>query len=115
VISSAVVAPCATKASTARPSSAQRSASGVAAQARCPAAARFARANVDLYIESVYDAHFTIAQLGKLVVAEGIEREEQAARLREYGCTLGQGFLFSRPIEADEMRERLTADAALLV
>jgi len=28
-------------------------------------AARFARANVDLYIESVYDAHFALAKLGK--------------------------------------------------
>ncbi|HXK10781.1 MAG TPA: EAL domain-containing protein [Vicinamibacteria bacterium] len=53
--------------------------------------------------------------LGKLVVAEGIERPEQAARLREYGCTLGQGFLFARPVEADEMRERLAADVAELV
>ena len=51
--------------------------------------------------------------LGKLVVAEGIEREEQAARMRELGCTLGQGYFFSRPIEAHELRERLTADAAL--
>lgn len=30
-----------------------------------PAAASFARANVALYIESVYDAHFGLAQLGK--------------------------------------------------
>jgi hypothetical protein len=30
-----------------------------------PAAARFARANVALYIESVYDAHFSVAQIGK--------------------------------------------------
>jgi hypothetical protein len=30
-----------------------------------PAAARFARANVALYIESVYDAHFALAQIGK--------------------------------------------------
>jgi sensor c-di-GMP phosphodiesterase-like protein len=52
--------------------------------------------------------------LGKLVVAEGIEREDQAVRLREYGCTLGQGFLFSRPIEAHELLERLAADAALV-
>ena len=52
--------------------------------------------------------------LGKLVVAEGIEREEQAERLREHGCTLGQGFLFSRPIEAGEMRERLAADVAAI-
>ena len=30
-----------------------------------PRAASFARANVALYIESVYDAHFTLAQMGK--------------------------------------------------
>ena len=48
--------------------------------------------------------------LGKLVVAEGIEREDQAARLREYGCTLGQGYLFSRPLSARALQERLEAD-----
>jgi hypothetical protein len=32
-------------------------------------AARFARANVDLYIESVYDAHFGLAQIGKQLLA----------------------------------------------
>ncbi len=31
------------------------------------AAARFARANVALYIESVYDAHYDLAQIGKQV------------------------------------------------
>jgi hypothetical protein len=30
-----------------------------------PTAARFARANVNLYIESVYDAHYSLAQIGK--------------------------------------------------
>jgi hypothetical protein len=30
-----------------------------------PVAASFARANVALYIESIYDAHFTLAQIGK--------------------------------------------------
>jgi hypothetical protein len=30
-----------------------------------PASARFARANVALYIESIYDAHFSLAQVGK--------------------------------------------------
>ena len=34
-----------------------------------PAAARFARANVPLYIESVYDAHFSLAQMGKQLLA----------------------------------------------
>ncbi|HEX4484033.1 MAG TPA: hypothetical protein VH081_09620 [Solirubrobacteraceae bacterium] len=34
-----------------------------------PAAARFARANAALYIESIYDAHFTLAQIGKKLTA----------------------------------------------
>ncbi len=34
------------------------------------------------------------------VLAEGIEREEQLARLRELGCRLGQGFYFSPPVPA---------------
>jgi hypothetical protein len=33
------------------------------------AAARFARANVALYIESVYDGHFSLAQIGKQLLA----------------------------------------------
>jgi hypothetical protein len=35
-----------------------------------PASARFARENVALYIESVYDAHFTLAQFGKQLLAD---------------------------------------------
>ena len=31
-------------------------------------------------------------------VAEGIERVEQREGLRALGCTLGQGFLFARPM-----------------
>ena len=34
-----------------------------------PAAARFARANAPLYIESVYDAHFALAQIGEKLLA----------------------------------------------
>jgi diguanylate cyclase (GGDEF)-like protein/PAS domain S-box-containing protein len=35
--------------------------------------------------------------LGVPAVAEGIERPEQLAWLREVGCDLGQGYLFARP------------------
>ena len=35
--------------------------------------------------------------LGKVVVAEGIESEVQALRLRQLGCQLGQGFLYGHP------------------
>jgi len=37
--------------------------------------------------------------LGLEVVAEGVEREDQLAFLRERGCGFAQGYLFSRPVE----------------
>jgi EAL domain-containing protein (putative c-di-GMP-specific phosphodiesterase class I) len=39
--------------------------------------------------------------LGVGVVAEGIETEEQAERLRGLGCTRGQGYHYARPMPAD--------------
>ena len=41
--------------------------------------------------------------LGIRVVAEGIEREEQAVLLLERGCVLGQGYLYSRALPPEEM------------
>jgi predicted signal transduction protein with EAL and GGDEF domain len=43
--------------------------------------------------------------LGMKTVAEGIETEEQAAFLTRRGCTLGQGYLYSRPIPVAEFRK----------
>jgi diguanylate cyclase (GGDEF)-like protein len=36
--------------------------------------------------------------LGLKVVAEGIETEEAAVRLREFGCDIGQGYLYAKPM-----------------
>ena len=36
------------------------------------------------------------------VVAEGVETQDQLRLLREFGCGIGQGFLFGRPVPADE-------------
>jgi EAL domain-containing protein (putative c-di-GMP-specific phosphodiesterase class I) len=36
--------------------------------------------------------------LGLKVVAEGIETEEAAARLRDFGCDVAQGYLYAKPM-----------------
>jgi EAL domain-containing protein (putative c-di-GMP-specific phosphodiesterase class I) len=41
------------------------------------------------------------------VVGEGIETADQMAQLRELGCRLGQGFLFSRPVPARQLAKLL--------
>ncbi|MEX2183395.1 MAG: EAL domain-containing protein [Chloroflexota bacterium] len=53
---------------------------------------------------SIVDAVIGLAHgLGIGVVAEGIETPEQAERLRELGCDLGQGYLFARPLPAEQI------------
>ena len=46
-------------------------------------------------------------QLGMEVVAEGIQTDEQQARLRALGCEYGQGFYLSEPVPADRAEELL--------
>jgi diguanylate cyclase (GGDEF)-like protein/PAS domain S-box-containing protein len=45
--------------------------------------------------------------LDALVVAEGVETEAQFEMLRALGCDLVQGYLFGRPVPADELASRI--------
>ena len=45
--------------------------------------------------------------LGMETVAEGIEDQDQLVRLRAMGCSLGQGFFFSRPRPAEDVAPML--------
>ena len=47
-------------------------------------------------------------------LAEGIETAEELAFLRDAGCPTGQGFLFSRPVPAEEIPALVTRAGGLL-
>ncbi len=41
--------------------------------------------------------------LDAVTIAEGVEHESQERALRELGCDLAQGFLYARPVDADDV------------
>ncbi|TWU35877.1 Phytochrome-like protein cph2 [Novipirellula artificiosorum] len=41
------------------------------------------------------------------VIAEGIETEAQRSQLQSMGCNFGQGYLFSKPLDCDEISQLL--------
>ncbi|WP_198118706.1 sensor domain-containing protein [Massilia rhizosphaerae] len=57
-----------------------------------------------------------IVQLGKsmdlAVIAEGVETAEQAAFLLRHGCRRAQGYLYGRPMPADELLDEWREDNA---
>ncbi|HYM15257.1 MAG TPA: EAL domain-containing protein [Dehalococcoidia bacterium] len=64
------------------------------------------------FVDSDDDDHHkdlsqAIIELGRTlnmeIVAEGVETAEQARRLHSLGCRVGQGFLFARPMAADDV------------
>ena len=47
------------------------------------------------------------------VVAEGVETEEQLRLLKRLGCSVVQGYYFSRPVDAEEFEVSILEDAKL--
>lgn len=61
---------------------------------------------------NIIETIMNLAQnLGMDVIAEGIETIEQLNLLRELRCRAGQGFLFSRPLDANAARSLTTTKA----
>jgi diguanylate cyclase (GGDEF)-like protein len=66
------------------------------------------------------DSSITLAIIGlacsmnMLVTAEGVETEEQAAMLTSFGCTQAQGYLYCRPVAADQIPSMILADHQLI-
>jgi diguanylate cyclase (GGDEF)-like protein/PAS domain S-box-containing protein len=62
------------------------------------------QAQTSAYHRVLIEATIRMAQtLGLGTVAEGIETEDQARLMAELGCDKGQGYLFSRPLEAQAL------------
>lgn len=53
-------------------------------------------------------------RLGVVVVAGGVETEAQVNTLKRLGCDIGQGFYFSKPLQAKEMVAFMTGQRRLL-
>ncbi|MEF2553447.1 EAL domain-containing protein [Aurantimonas sp. A2-1-M11] len=61
---------------------------------------------------AVIDAVLQMARvLGLQTVAEGVETTDQARYLRAHGCTIGQGYLFSRAVAASEVPTILSSQS----
>ncbi len=65
---------------------------------------------------AIVDAVLSLSKSLRLnVVAEGVETIDQAVTLRDLGCAQGQGYLFSRPVPAEEFERLLQLDALTMV
>jgi EAL domain-containing protein (putative c-di-GMP-specific phosphodiesterase class I) len=62
---------------------------------------------------ALVDAMIRIGKTLRLeTVAEGVEKADQAERLRTLQCDLGQGYLFARPLPSERITEMLRDKAA---
>ena len=52
--------------------------------------------------------------LGLLTIAEGIEEGSQLNHLKHQGCDEGQGFLFSKPLPAEEVEQLILRSSSLV-
>jgi hypothetical protein len=76
-----------------------------------PVSARFARENAPIYIESIYDGHFTLAQIGKKLLAAYDKLGGAAA----FGASLTQSQVDALARTFSEDRDRLHPHVAVRI
>ena len=76
-----------------------------------PVSARFARENAPIYIESIYDGHFTLAQMGKKLLAAYDKLGGAAA----FGASLTQSQVDALARTFSEDRDRLHPHVAVRI
>ncbi len=60
--------------------------------------------------EAIIDSIITLAsKLGIQTIAEGVETQEQAKYLRDRGCPLTQGYLYSKPVPVEQALQLVKA------
>jgi len=65
---------------------------------------------------AVIHATITLVEnLGKMSVAEGVERREQVAVLQSLGCHYAQGYFFSKPLSEQQMLGFMSEKAAVRI
>jgi diguanylate cyclase (GGDEF)-like protein/PAS domain S-box-containing protein len=71
-------------------------------------------AHEDIHNDTLLETIVSLGQkLNMTVLAEGIETSSQLKRLRELGCDLGQGFLYSPAVPLSEASAMLTGTTSL--
>jgi len=71
--------------------------------------------NIDTSVEkyAICELMVVLAQkMGLTIQAEGVERDEEFATLRQLGCGQFQGFLFGKPMPSASMEQRLRLEGA---
>ena len=61
-------------------------------------------------LQLVHTVRALARSIGVVAVAEGVETKEQLTVLRELGCESAQGYYFSRPVSATDVRQLLRRD-----
>ena len=70
--------------------------------------AKFFRSGLDTSNKTIIQSIVSLChKLGKVVVAEGIEKLEEVNFLKEIGCDIIQGYYFAKPLPVEQFKEKL--------